>query len=391
MDILGEIAKGIGSLFIQPALYVAILLVIVAGFSRIRWERKAFHVSIHSPWQELKGFFGIGLLFGLTLSMVTFFIGLTLTVTWIAIFNVVMVVLLLVGLFRMASTAYTIGITSLAYYAVYYFNLDLSPFVDQMLPLRDLYVDNFMIVLLLLLALLLAVEAFLIQFSGSNYASPMLRKSGRGKLVGAFQLRRLWFVPLVCFIPGHGFATLFDWWPVFQIGNQSFALMVLPLVIGFQQQVQSQLPAQAARKLAVRITSLAIVVALIGVVSIVVPVLTLLGFVVAIIGRFWVSYRHRADERKAPFKFTPQPDGIMILGARDNTPASRMSLLPGEKILEVNGQPVRNREDLYEALNENRAYCKLKVQDNNGEPRIVQTALHEGDSFELGLFMVEAR
>lgn len=78
-----------------------------------------------------------------------------------------------------------------------------------MLPIRDLYIDNFMIALVFVLALLLAVEAFLIQFSGASKASPMLRKSGRGKLIGAFRLRRLWLLPLLCFVPGHGFAALF--------------------------------------------------------------------------------------------------------------------------------------------------------------------------------------
>ncbi|MBC1433871.1 PDZ domain-containing protein [Paenilisteria rocourtiae] len=387
--IIVEIVKGIGSILLQPALYVSILITILAGFSRTKWERKSFRVRIHSPWQELKGFFGLGIIFGLAISIVMGFVGFSLTIGWIAIFNVVLIVLLLIGLFRMASTAYTIGITSLVFYAVYYFDWSLAPFENRMLPIRDLYIDNFMIALVFVLALLLAVEAFLIQFSGASKASPMLRKSGRGKLIGAFRLRRLWLLPLLCFVPGHGFAALFDWWPIFQIGNQTFSVMILPIVIGFQQQIQSQLPAEATHKIAVRVTSLSILIALLGIVSIVIPVVSLLAFVVAIGGRLWVSYHHRNEEQSAAFKFTPQKDGIMVLGAREDTPASRMEILAGEVIMEVNGKVVLNREDLYEALNENRAYCKLKVRDNQGEPRIVQTALYEEDSFELGLFMVE--
>ncbi|MBC6315816.1 PDZ domain-containing protein [Listeria grandensis] len=391
MDIVLEILKGIGSLLLQPAFYVSVLIVIIAGFNRIKWERKSFHTRVHSPWQELKGFFGLGIMFGALVSIVLIFTGFTLTIGWIAIFNVVLIVLLLVGLFRMTSTAYTIGIASLVYYAAYYFDWQLAPFEDTMLPIKDLYIDNFMIAIVFILALLIAVEAFLIQYSGANQASPMLRKSGRGKWIGAFQLRRLWLLPIVCFIPGHGFAAFFDWWPIFQIGNQTFSLLILPVVIGFQQQVQSQLPKQATHKIALRVTSLAIVIALFGVGSIVMPILCLAAFVVAIIGRFWISYRHRSEEQNAAFKYTPQSDGIMILGARENTPASRMEILAGEVILEANGKKVTNRAELYDALNENRAYCKLKVRDNNGEPRIVQTAIHEEDSFELGLFMVEGK
>ncbi|EUJ52219.1 hypothetical protein PROCOU_00860 [Listeria rocourtiae FSL F6-920] len=113
--IIVEIVKGIGSILLQPALYVSILITILAGFSRTKWERKSFRVRIHSPWQELKGFFGLGIIFGLAISIVMGFVGFSLTIGWIAIFNVVLIVLLLIGLFRMASTAYTIGITSLVF------------------------------------------------------------------------------------------------------------------------------------------------------------------------------------------------------------------------------------------------------------------------------------
>lgn len=68
-----------------------------------------------------------------------------------------------------------------------------------------------------------------------------------------------------------------------------------------------------------------------------------------------------------------------------------MHLIAGEKITEVNGIAVRNRTELYEALNKNRAFCKLKVVDLQGEPRFEQTALYENESFELGLLLVEPR
>ncbi|HBM3924502.1 TPA: serine protease [Listeria innocua] len=391
MDIFSEILNGIGKLLLQPALYVGIILVIIAGFNRVKWERKSFSISIYSPWLELKNFFGVSLLFGLVLSIITTLIGFSVMIEWIAIFNAVACFLLIVGMFRLSSTAFTIGITSLIFYFCYYFDVNLSPFTNLEFTYDAIFIDNFMISMTFLLAILLFVEAFLIQYTSAKNPSPSLRKSKRGKLVGSFQLRKLWFVPLVVFIPGDVFTKIFEWWPVFTIGSESYSLIILPLFIGFQQQVQAQLPEEASKKIAVQVTTLATIIAVAGLIGIVMPVLTLFAFMFAVIGRFWISYRHYRSEQLLPKKFGPQPDGLVVLGARESTPSTRLNLKAGEKITEVNGQKVHNREELYEALNLNRAFCKLKVIDNAGEPRFEQTALYENESFELGLLLVEPR
>ncbi|MBC1925385.1 S1C family serine protease [Listeria innocua] len=391
MDIFSEILNGIGRLLLQPALYVGIILVIIAGFNRVKWERKSFSISIYSPWLELKNFFGVSLLFGLVLSIITTLIGFSVMIEWIAIFNAVACFLLIVGMFRLGSTAFTIGITSLIFYFCYYFDVNLSPFTNLEFTYDAIFIDNFMISMTFLLAILLFVEAFLIQYTSAKNPSPSLRKSKRGKLVGSFQLRKLWFVPLVVFIPGDVFTKIFEWWPVFTIGSESYSLIILPLFIGFQQQVQAQLPEEASKKIAVQVTTLATIIAVAGLIGIVMPVLTLFAFMFAVIGRFWISYRHYRSEQLLPKKFGPQPDGLVVLGARESTPSTRLNLKAGEKITEVNGQKVHNREELYEALNLNRAFCKLKVIDNAGEPRFEQTALYENESFELGLLLVEPR
>ncbi|HCJ4853225.1 TPA: serine protease, partial [Listeria innocua] len=97
MDVFSEILNGIGRLLLQPALYVGIILVIIAGFNRVKWERKSFSISIYSPWLELKNFFGVSLLFGLVLSIITTLIGFSVMIEWIAIFNAVACFLLIVG------------------------------------------------------------------------------------------------------------------------------------------------------------------------------------------------------------------------------------------------------------------------------------------------------
>ena len=79
----------------------------------------------------------------------------------------------------------------------------------------------------------------------------------------------------------------------------------------------------------------------------------------------------------------------MILGIIPDAPASKMTLQVGELITKVNGVAVQNEKIFYEALQKNRAHCKLEVLDTNGEVRFVQRALYEGDHYELGILFVQ--
>ncbi len=81
----------------------------------------------------------------------------------------------------------------------------------------------------------------------------------------------------------------------------------------------------------------------------------------------------------------------MILGVLPESPAERMGLRPGELLTKVNGRIVHSRAELYEALQSNRAHCKLEIFDINDQIRLVQNALYEGDHHELGILAVESR
>ena len=70
------------------------------------------------------------------------------------------------------------------------------------------------------------------------------------------------------------------------------------------------------------------------------------------------------------------------------SPAEKMGLLKGEIITKINGAVVHKEVEFYQALQKNRAFCKLEVIGNNGEMRFVQRALFEGEHYELGLLFV---
>ncbi len=79
----------------------------------------------------------------------------------------------------------------------------------------------------------------------------------------------------------------------------------------------------------------------------------------------------------------------MVLGIIPNTPAEDLELKIGEIITKVNGIPVKNVSDFYEALQHNRAYVKLEIIGLNGEIRFDQRASYEGEHHELGILFVK--
>ncbi|MED4986517.1 PDZ domain-containing protein, partial [Geobacillus stearothermophilus] len=111
----------------------------------------------------------------------------------------------------------------------------------------------------------------------------------------------------------------------------------------------------------------------------------------AIIGREWIAFSgHRADRARPP-RFARHPQGVVIVGVLPNSKAEQMGLSIGEVIVKANGVPVQTEAEFYEALQRNRAFCKLEVISHNGEIRFVQGAVYEDGHHELGLLFVHQR
>ena len=98
--------------------------------------------------------------------------------------------------------------------------------------------------------------------------------------------------------------------------------------------------------------------------------------------------RLRLKEENSPLYFSRKQQGVMILGVIPDSPAEKMGLGIGEVIMKANGIHVNSEDSFYDALEINRAHCKLEVVDVNDQIRYVQRALYEGDPYKLGILFV---
>ncbi|WP_147534095.1 PDZ domain-containing protein [Bacillus marasmi] len=382
-DWLIELLFGTGKLFLNPVFYLLFFLAAWLGVSRVKRERRNFHVRVENAYFELRQLLPIGSLIGLCLSVFLVAIGIVIPTEFVVIMASISVIIMLTTKVRFLSPAYTIGIAAIIMIILDWQNISL-PFFGE-IQLEELTYSAIAI----LLGLLIMGEGILINWNGKKGTSPMLINGKRGAKVGAHELRRVWMLPAFLVIPGELLKIPLDWWPTFSAGGETYSLLLVPFAIGVHQQVQGRVPQVAIQALGKQVINLGAIVTLLGLASFFLPLAALGVIGVAMITRETLTWKQIMNERNLPFYFSKKNQGMRILGILLDTPASKMGLKVGEVITKVNGQTVADEESFYEALQRNRALCKLEVLDVNNEIRFVQRALYEGDHHKLGILFVQ--
>lgn len=380
-----ELLKGTGKLFLQPLFYYLFILAAILGVSRVKRERRNFIIRVEDAYFELRQLLPLGLLIGLCISIITIGLGIVIPVAAIILISVATFVWSFTTKIRFLAPVYTIGPVFFA--LIFLANKDLSipVFKDAFSSIHQQVYPS----LVVLLALLLIAEGTLIIRNGSKGTSPKLMKSKRGQIVGVHEVKRLWMLPVFLFIPGKALVSSFDWWPVFTIGTSTYSIILVPFAIGFHQKIQGLLPKEAVKSVGKKVLTLGLLSACLAAVGYWMPLVSIGVVALALVVREFITIRQHSFEERLPFYFSKRNKGLQILGVLPDSPAEKMDLQVGELITKVNGVPVNEETAFYEALQYNRAHCKLEVLDVNGEIRFVQRALYEGDHHELGILFVQ--
>ena len=382
---LFELLKGTGKLFLHPVFYYLIFLSGILGVSRVKRERKNFHTRTFDAFFELRQLFPQGVILGIVLSIVTVAAGLTVPFAAILLIAVFTFIWSLTTNIRLMSPVYTVGAAFFGVILIAEYDLNIPVFKEVFLALDDKVYPTVVI----LLALLVIAEGILILKNASKGSSPKLVRSRRGQSVGAHEVKRFWILPMFLLFPGDVLTLPFEWWPVFHVGAESYSLILVPFAVGFNQQIQGMLPKQSIQLLGRRVTALGCVTLILAVIGYWYPLISIGVAALAIVGRELISLLQRLKDENLPFYFSKKNNGLMIIGVIPESPADKMGLQVGELISKINGVQIRDEQIFYEALQKNRAHCKLEVLDINGEVRFVQRALYEGDHYELGILFVQ--
>ncbi|MFK9090201.1 PDZ domain-containing protein [Bacillus salipaludis] len=382
---LVELLKGMGKLFLHPVLYYLVFLAGILGVMRVKRERKNFHIRAQDAYFELRQVFPLGLVVGMILSVVVVTAGITVPFAAILLIAGFTLLWSLTTNVRLMSPVYTVGAAFFTIILLAENNWSIPLFSNAFDSISDKVYPSVVVVL----GLLLIAEGILIFKNGSKGTSPKITKSKRGQSVGAHEVKRLWMLPLFLLIPGDALQLPFDWWPVFHLGANEYSLILVPFAIGFHQQIKGMLPNEAIELHGRRVIVLGVLISLLSIVGYWYPLLSIVVAALAVIGRESLALITIMKDDSLPFYFSKKNNGLMIIGIIPESPASKMGLKTGEIITKANGVLVRDEKSFYEALQKNRAHCKLEVLDTKGEIRFVQRALYEGDHHELGVLFVQ--
>lgn len=380
MDIGIEIGKGLGRFFLHPLTYGFLIIAFSIGLYRVKKERESFHIRVYNVFDDVKLAITGGLVGGILISLVTIALGLTIPLSMIALIGIVYVILSLTFQVQWISPAYAISFALLAALL-----LPKASFEHEWFQSLD---DTSFPVVLMVLVLLLFLEAWLLLKKGPEQTSPTLLKSSRGKTIGAHELKRLWLVPVVLFVPVSDGIGPFPFWPLFTIGDMSLSPIVVPFGIGVHQWIKTTLPKEALLERGRHIAIFASVIMVLTVISLFVPFFVWVTIIVTIVGREAINLYHKVKDKGAVSYFTSRKDGLVIVGILPGSAAEKMGLEIGEMIVKVNGEKVRNEQQFYKALQINQAFCKLEVLDLQGEIRLVNGAIYDDEHHELGVLLI---
>jgi cytochrome b561 len=383
-DFLSECLKAVGMFFLHPLLYVFFLTSLVIGYIRVKKERKNFSFRIYNTTYELKTSIWNGLLLGFAFSIITLGIGIMVPVELLYVIGLITILVMLTLQVQWMSGAYLVGISLFLVTLV-----PASVLPNQIQDLVEYAKAIHFQSITILVGLLLLIEGILIQLNASKKSNPLLVESKRGRKIGAHSVKRLWLVPLFLLIPTGPITSDISWWPVLHIGHTSYSIVLVPFSIGFYQVVRGSIANETVKMIGRQICLLSILVIAGGALSFYSNIIAYATLAIAIVGRELITYLQRNRDENSPSIFTSRERGLVVLGILSGSPAEKMDVHVGETITKVNGQIIKSITEFYEALQINRAYCKLEVIDLNAQIRITQGAVYEGQHHELGFLFVE--
>lgn len=380
-----ELLKGIGVFFVHPLFYLGIFIMIFIGIRRVRRERKDFHVRVYDFVEEFVSSIKPGLFAGMALSVLMMGLGIVLSPVSLIIIAGAYLLLTLTFQVRWLAPAYVFPLSLVIIYVLSKYTISIPLFGDLSIETGTHLLFN----LAAFFTLLLLAEGILIRVFGYRNTSPRLLPSGRGKYVGGHEARRMWAVPILVPIP-NGIIPSFYEWPFFSLATEeTFSIVLLPFFVGFSQLIKSATPKEAIKQIGGQVVGIGLIMLLFVGIGYFIPVLLIIGAIVTLILREGLWFGIRLRENSKISYFTLQKEGIVILGILPNSPAEKMKLEIGERIMKVNGEPVNKPSEFYTALQKKSAFCKLEVMDEKGEIRLAQTALYDGEHHQMGVLFVK--
>lgn len=371
------ILKLIGSYLLTPVLWLGILYVIISYNQRINKERKQFRVAINKDFYEGRNFIKYGLLFFVIGSLISMILGLTLPTNSVYIYQILVVLAFLINGFSTTSMLLVMtaaGILELVVPRFITFFGDVFPEISG--PSW-----------LLLIFISILADYYLTRNMKKHPLSPKIKSGKRGRNIATYLGRETVVFPLLVLIPSGTLSSTLNFWPVFNIGNQKFSLILFPIFISTSVKVIKRAKERVIQDKLKNIELLLGLTFVLIVLTKFMSKLFLISLIILTVVSIFFEIKLRKKEKDANSWYVETDEGIRIISVQPETPAAKMKLQPGDVILTCNNRVVNSEEEFYQALQLNSAYCHVKVRTYEGDLRIAESAIFMDSPHEIGLIL----
>lgn len=371
------ILKFIGSYLLTPVLWLGILYVIISYNQRINKERKQFRVAINKDFYEGRNFIKYGLFFFVMGSLISMILGLTLPTNSVYIYQILVVLAFLINGFSTTSMLLVMtaaGILELVVPRFITFFGDVFPEISG--PSW-----------LLLIFISILADYYLTRNMKKHPLSPRIKSGKRGRNIATYLGRETVVFPLLALIPSGTLFSTLNFWPVFNIGNQKFSLILFPIFISTSVKVIKRAKERVIQDKLKNIELLLGLTFVLIVLTKFMLKLFLISLIILTVVSIFFEIKLRKKEKDANSWYVETDEGIRIISVQPETPAAKMKLQPGDVILTCNNRVVNSEEEFYQALQLNSAYCHVKVRTYEGDLRIAESAIFMDSPHEIGLIL----
>ncbi|WHS09233.1 PDZ domain-containing protein [Ligilactobacillus salivarius] len=371
------ILKLIGSYLLTPVLWLGILYVIIRYNLRINKERKQFRVAINKDFYEGRNFIKYGLFFFVMGSLISMILGLTLPTNSVYIYQILVVLAFLINGFSTTSMLLVMtaaGILELVVPRFITFFGDVFPEISG--PSW-----------LLLIFISILADYYLTRNMKKHPLSPRIKSGKRGRNIATYLGRETVVFPLLALIPNGTLSSTLNFWPVFNIGNQKFSLILFPIFISTSVKVIKRAKERVIQDKLKNTELLLGLTFVLIVLTKFMSKLFLVSLIILTVVSIFLEIKLRKKEKDANSWYVETDEGIRIISVQPETPAAKMKLQPGDVILTCNNRVVNSEEEFYQALQLNSAYCHVKVRTYEGDLRIAESAIFMDSPHEIGLIL----
>ena len=371
------ILKLIGSYLLTPVLWLGILYVIISYNQRINKERKQFRVAINKDFYEGRNFIKYGLFFFVMGSLISMILGLTLPTNSVYIYQILVVLAFLINGFSTTSMLLVMtaaGILELVVPRFITFFGDVFPEISG--PSW-----------LLLIFISILADYYLTRNMKKHPLSPRIKSGKRGRNIATYLGRETVVFPLLALIPSGTLSSTLNFWPVFNIGNQKFSLILFPIFISTSVKVIKRAKERVIQDKLKNTELLLGLTFILIVLTKFMSRLFLISLIILTVVSIFLEIKLRKKEKDANSWYVETDEGIRIISVQPETPAAKMKLQPGDVILTCNNRVVNSEEEFYQALQLNSAYCHVKVRTYEGDLRIAESAIFMDSPHEIGLIL----